>query len=119
MQLLLNNCRRRDHYRLYGSNAYYDLNLSGRQGRMATDVVAGNQCVVATPTNGDDDVIEFKWFRFSHEERLPDENGVEVRVLFGDLIRSEHLNRAKATNTEPYSKFFNVQGYFKRQSVIR
>ena len=49
----------------------------------------------ATPTNGDDDVIEFKWFRFSHEERCPNENGVEVRVLFGDLIRSERINRAK------------------------
>ena len=118
MSLLLNNCRRRDHCRLYGSNAFYDLNLTGLQARMATDIVAGNECVVATPTNGDD-IIEFKWFRFSHEERRPDENGVEVRVLFGDLIRSEHLDRAKATETEPYSKFFNVKGDFKQQSVIR
>ena len=118
LPLLLNNRRRRDHPKLYGSNAFYDLDLSGPQAMMALDLGAGDECVVATPAN-DDNVIEFNWFRFSHEDRRPNENGVEVRVLFGEFLRSEQLDRTKATETEPYSKFFNVRGHFKRPSVIK
>ena len=118
MALLLNNCRRRNHAKLYGPNAFYDLDLAGRQAGMAIDVAAGDACVVAAPANGDN-VIEFSWFRFSNEERRPDEHGVEVRVLFGVFVGSEQLDRTTATETEPYSRFFNVKGDFKQQSVIR
>ena len=117
MAWLLNNVHRRDHAKRHGPNAFYDLNLAGGQATKAIDIASGDACVVATPANGGN-VIEFNWFRFSNEERRTEENGVAVRVFFGVLIGSEQLDRTKATETEPYSKFFNVKGDFKQQSVI-
>lgn len=119
MPFLFNNCRARDHATLYGVDAFYDLYCTGKQAAMAADIAPGDQCIVATTAaNGD---IEFGWFSFSHEELLPapDEPGTKVRVLFGRRIRSETMPRSKAVRTEPYSVFFNVNGHFKRPSVIR
>ncbi|MGA2260179.1 MAG: hypothetical protein ABSH28_01950 [Acidobacteriota bacterium] len=119
MPIFFNNCRSRDHATLYGSDAFYDLYLTGKQAAMATDLVPGDECVVATTApNGE---IEFVWFTFTHDEILlaPDEPGTGVRVLFGKWIRSETMPKAKAVKTIPYSVFFNVNGHFKRPSVIR
>lgn len=83
---------------------------------MATDLGGGDECVVATPDPLGD--IDFRWFAFSHEQVLPAEEGTKVRVLFGKWLRSEKLTKIDAAATEPYSIFFNVNGHFKRQSVI-
>ena len=84
---------------------------------MATNLQLGEECVVATPAEDDD--IMFGWFRFTHEAVMPAEDGVGVRVLFGEFLRSETLCRDEAIATEPYSVFFNVNGHFKRPSVVR
>ena len=75
----------------------------------------GDQCVVATPARGNE--IVFSWFAFQREEEAQDE-GVPVRVFFGEFLRSERLDRTEATETAPYSNFFNINGHFKRQSVL-
>ena len=116
MPVFFNNCRRRDHAGLFGAGAFYDLNQHGLQAKMATNLTPGDECVVATPA--EDGNIVFGWFRFSHESVMPVEGGVGVRVLFGEFIRSVTLCRDEAISTEPYSVFFNVNGHFKRPSVI-
>ena len=116
-RVFLNNRDRRKHAVIYGANAFYDLNLAGRQATMAMDLKAGDECVVATPAHSGN-LIVFSWFRFSREEVLPDENGTQTRVLFGDFLRSQEIDKARAAETEPYSMFFNVNGHFKRRSVV-
>ena len=118
MCFFFNNCRTRNHAALYPAGAFYDLYRTGQQANMATDLKPRDKCVVATPADGGD--INFSWFSFTHERvmDMPDELGTKVRVLFGKLIRSECLLKAEAAGCEPYSVFFNVNGHFKRPSVI-
>ena len=114
-----NNCRSRDHAALYGNGAFFDLYPIGSiQGGMAANISSGDECVVAT--TAPDRMIVFGWFIFTEEKILPvpDEPGTMGRVQFGKLIRSETLPKAKAAKTSPYSVFFNVNGHFKRPSVI-
>jgi len=117
MAVFFNNCRRRDHLGLFGTGSFYDLNRIGAQAKMAIDLQHGDECVVATPD--EDGNITFNWFAFSHVKFMPDEHDVEVRVLFGDRLRSETLSRDDAIATEPYSVFFNINGHFKRPSVVK
>lgn len=117
--MLFNNCRSRPHVDLFGSDAFYDLNQFGAQANMATDLISGQHCCVATPTeNGE---IEFGWYRFSREELMPDPHELDqiVRVFIGEWLGSETLSRDEAIETEPYADFFNVNGHFKRPSAIR
>ena len=89
-----------------------------KRAEMATNLMPDDECVVATTApNGE---ITFGWFTFTHGESLPmpDEPGTRVRVLFGRWIRSETMPKSKAAKTTPYSVFFNVNGNFKRPSVI-
>ena len=116
LPVFFNNCRGRKHSELYEGEAFYDLNLTGHHATLATDLRKGDKCVVATPDSSS--VIDFSWFAFSHESILVDEHGTNCRVFFGEWLRSEQLPKIKATQTEPYSVFFNVKGHFKRQSVI-
>ena len=116
MPVFFNNCQGRKHSELYGDEAYYDLNLTGLHATMATNLRKRDQCVVATPDSPY--VIKFSWFAFSHELVLPDEDGIDCRVFFGEFLRSEKLPKTKAAETEPYSIFFNVNGHFKRQPVF-
>jgi hypothetical protein len=119
MRIFFNNCRARNHAALFPAGAVYDLYLTGRQANMATDLKSGDECVVATPVVGGD--IDFSWFSFTHERvmDMPDKPGTKVRVLFGKLIRSECFPKAEATESELYSVLFNVNGHFKRSSVIQ
>jgi hypothetical protein len=121
--MLFNNSRCRPHSQLFGAGAFYDLNQYGRQANMATDLEPGQHCCVATPAEGDD--IVFAWYCFSGERQVqdpaprPDAPTTTVRVLFGEWLGSETLPRADAVTTAPYAAFFNVNGHFKRPSVIR
>lgn len=117
--MLFNNCRSRPHAQLYGAGAFYDLNRYGLQAHMASDLVPGQHCCVATPAAGNE--IEFAWYCFSHEQKMHDADDPKslLRVFFGEWLGSETLPRAKAIGTEPYAQFFNVNGHFKRRSAIR
>jgi hypothetical protein len=119
MRFFFNNCHARNHAALYPAGAFYDLYQVGRQANMATDLKSGDECVVATPVVGGD--IDFSWFSFTHERimDMPDKPGTKVRVLFGNLIRSECLPKAEAVGSELYLVLFNVNGHFKRPSVIQ
>ena len=100
MCFFFNNCHARNHAVLYPAGAFYDLYQVGRQANMATNLRPGDECVVATPAEGED--IDFSWFSFTHERvmHMPDEPGTRVWVLFGKLIRSDHLPKAEAAGRE-------------------
>lgn len=86
---------------------------------MATDVVTGQKCVVASyDDNGD---VVFDWYIFEKEtlETNPDDRKHKVRVFHGKRLKSETLTKQKAAKTKPYSTFFNILGHFKRPSVIK
>ena len=59
----LSNCNRRQHARMYGPGAFYDLDVEGHQAKLATDISKGQKCIVATPTNPkkNRDIV-FEWF---------------------------------------------------------
>ncbi len=119
MTVFFNNCRGRDHARLFGPTAFYDLNTTGLQAKMATNLTAGQECVVASY----DDIgrVVFNWYVLSKEtvEPDPDEPQTKVRVFRGKLLKSEQMSKGKAAKTKPYSVFFNVRGDFKRPSVVK
>lgn len=91
----------------------------GSQGSATSHLSSlGNECVVATYARGDRSRVIFNWFAFSYEDELRGEHGTKFRVFFGEYLRSEEVDRAKAAETDPYRIFFNVGGHFKRMSVI-
>jgi hypothetical protein len=118
MPVFFNNCRCRPHTGLFGPSAFYDLNTTGKQAEMATDLKPGEECIVAAY---DDGGVVFKWFSLQRKKLMPDpeEPGTKVRVFYGKMIKSKYLSKAKAAKTKPYSIFFNIDGNFKRPSVIK
>jgi hypothetical protein len=73
-------------------------------------------CIVATTAK--DKHITFSWFSFLHEEIKPDDTGVTCRIFYGKFIKSDNYLKMDAAQTKPYAAFFDINGNFKRQSVI-
>ena len=114
----MNNCRQRDHRTIYANDdAFYDLATIGPQAEQATNIRAGDTCVVATLA---DEVgqITFTSFLFVREDIRRDTTGTLQRVLFGTKMESDTISKTGASQGI-YSAFFNKSGQFKRQSVIQ
>jgi len=51
--MYFNNCRKRNHVQLYGANAFFDLETTGPQAKVAhrlnNDLSINDECIVATP----------------------------------------------------------------------
>jgi hypothetical protein len=118
MVYFFNNCRRRDHVALHGHSAFYDLNHQGYHATQANDLKAGDKCLVAPPTQGGG-VIRFGWYEFERESVLTADDGARYRVFFGRHLESLEMPRSQAVSKEPFNHFFNVNGDFKRRSVLR
>jgi hypothetical protein len=106
---------------MYGSGAFFDLDATGHQtkvaDRLANDLAVGETCVVASlDITGN---ITFDWYKFSHEIIKPDDKHVQCHAYFGEHFKTEKLPRDNARCDAIYSKFFNVNGHFKRPSVLR
>lgn len=117
MIVYLNNCKRYEHEKIYGSGAFYDLNTVGFQATQANNLSVGQQCIVATPKN--DGQIVFSWYSFLRESVKPDDTGTPWRVFFGKFIKSDKLSKGAAARNGLYSQFFDKNGNFKRRSVIQ
>ncbi len=121
-RVFFNNCRAREHVALYGTDAFFDLDDWGQQAGMARSIQIGQECVVATPvpgTNGTE--IEFSHFRLSKVTREPNPTDPQrrvCRVFRGVFIRSVRHPKAVAAKKQPYTRFFNRLGHFKRPSVV-
>jgi hypothetical protein len=120
-----NNCRGREHSRMYGVGAFYDLGMTGFQAKKAADFGIGDKCVVATRSQANDGEIEFTWFKCTRVETikqtmLPEEAdyGTVNRVFFGKALKTETLSKAAAACHKDYAPFFDRNGNFKRQSAI-
>jgi hypothetical protein len=74
-----NNCHARDHAKIYGSGAFYDLNTTGFQATKAKNLPVGERCIVATPSK--DGKILFAHFSFVSELVRQDDTGRPYRVF--------------------------------------
>lgn len=105
---LFNNCRDRKHPALYGPNAFFDLETTGYQAkvanRLANDLVPGEDCVVATlDITGD---VTFDWYRFSRALVRPDpERNVDCHAYYGEHVDAETLSRTEAIRHRVYGQF--------------
>ena len=111
-----NNCNNRDHVALFGSGAFFDLGISGRQGGQARNLPQGQPCVVVERASEQE--MEFSWYSFKYEARLPDEKKGPDRVFFGTFLASEMLPKAKAARSKRYSALFKTNGALKNGSVF-
>lgn len=117
MIVYFNNCHGRDHARMYGNGAFYDLDTVGLQATKINYLSVGQHCIVATPTK--DSQIVFSWFSFLHETVMPDDKGIPCRVFFGRFMKSDIRSKGDAAQEGFYSTFFDKNGNFKRISVIQ
>jgi hypothetical protein len=101
---------------MFGTGAFFDLNITGHQATLANDVPAGEQCVVASVAP--DGRVKFDWYRFTREKIERDDAGESFRVFFGKPIKSEVLTRRAAIRDGLYSRFFDKLGRFKQRSVL-
>jgi hypothetical protein len=115
----LSNCKGRQHARMYGGGAFYDLDVEGHQAKLATDISKGEKCVVATPKKNRE--IAFEWFVLARIViKRDDERDVLCRVFFGDRIDEETLSKGDAARHPLYRIFFDKNGGFKHgHSVLR
>jgi hypothetical protein len=125
-RMLFNNSRKRNHVKLYGNDAFFDLETSGPQAkvadRLATELTVGETCVVATPDIQYDTAsdVTFDTYRFSRGAVKRDrERNVPCHAYFGKLSKTETMSRREAMKHPVYSQFFNINGHFKRPSVMR
>lgn len=112
-----NNCHNRDHVALFGTGAFFDLGISGRQGTQARNLQPGQPCVVAEWAT--DRLLRFDWYAFRYEALLPDEHGAPDRVFFGRLFASQELPKEDAARSERYAALFRSKGHLKIGSVFR
>src|ERR1043165_6488090 len=107
--MYFNNCHKRNHVRLYGKEAFFDLETTGPQAevasRLANELSVGDKCIVATPDiEGDTSCdITFDSYRFLRHVVMPDpDRNVRCHAYFGKLIKTETMSRAEAIEHPVY-----------------
>ena len=102
----LSNCNRRQHARMYGPGAFYDLDVEGHQAKLAKDISKGQKCVVATPKNRSKNQnrdIAFEWFVLA---RIAIKRDVERDVLCRGVLLGSYAGRnAKQGKTRRAIRF--------------
>ena len=117
MLYLLNNAHGYEHSEEYDDrNAFYDLELSGYQANFAFE--EGIECIVATlDSHGNVDFVHFVFlYQSTH---TVNSDGKEYRILFGRKLDCKRLTKIESARTEPYKSLFDINGNFKRRSVIQ
>jgi len=113
-----NNVNARNYPSIYGiADAFYDLDTTGSQANLATTLIPGDTCIVATAMgNGH---VKFTRFKLERVEMRADERGMTERVFCGSALQSETLSKIDAALDGLYSVFFDKNGNFKHQSVLQ
>ncbi len=111
-----NNCQNRDHAKLFGADAFYDLSTSGVQASAIHDIQPQDYCWVASQEDGEN--ITFSLYKFTGSRFALDSEGNSCRVLCGAFQRKESMPKTEASGNKYYSPFFDKNGNFKRQSVL-
>lgn len=113
------NCGNRDHKRLFGADAFFDLGVDGSQATMAKHLRPGDTCIVARYANRSRDTVTLSWISYTHETRQSDDEGIPQRVLHGTLQKMESLSKIAAAADLRYKQMFAKNGAFKRRSVLQ
>ena len=117
MPYYLNNCNNRDHVKLFGPDAFYDLYTDGTQQQdwARAKMRSGDWCVVANEAKPG--LIRFAWYKFK-ESRFENDGQCPVRVLYGVFEKEESMSKAEAFANSYYKPFFNKNGHFLQRSII-
>lgn len=117
MTVFLLNNHNRDHKKLFGPDAFYDLDTDKSQANKVHMFHKDDYCVVLDePRKG---CVVLKWYRFKGFRPAIDEaNRKQVRVLFGPFIKQESMTKEQAFQHSTYNKFFKATGDFKQGSVF-
>ncbi|HEY0489844.1 MAG TPA: hypothetical protein VGD30_10060 [Telluria sp.] len=113
------NCGNRDHERLFGTGAFFDLGTNGTQAAMAQNLRPGDTCIVARYANKARTVVYLQRYNFTHETKQTDDKGIPQRVLHGTLQGAESLSKSDAAADARYQYMFAKNGAFKRRSVLQ
>ena len=122
MPVYMINLNGRDHERIYGRQAFFDLDQFGRQASMLPNIQPQEECLVASYKDkgaGKNRMVVFKTYIFKREAACSSEDvSVSCRVFFGELTRTITMRKSAAILAPLYAPFFNKVGNFKRRSVV-
>lgn len=119
MRAHMNNLHGRNHEQIYGSGAFFDLDLVGRQATMVVGLSPMSECVVASYADKKRPTVVLKTFHLLREAVCPSEKpGESCRVFFGRLIKEVRMTKMEARIMPEYAAFFNKRGDFKRPSAF-
>lgn len=116
--MFFSNLANRNYQNLYGADAFYDLETSGYQAGLATNLRSGDLCVVARYEDPGKTTVRFAWYRFDRETCETDDQGKAQRVLRGELKTTEILRKTEAAADPRYNRMFDKLGLFKQAPVI-
>jgi hypothetical protein len=112
------NCGNRDHERLFGPGAFFDLGVNGKQSTMAQNLLPGDTCIVARYADKNRTIVKLTWYSYTHDTTQTDDKGTPQRVLHGILNKVESLKKSDAAADARYLNMFAKNGSFKRRSVL-
>lgn len=122
--IYLNNCRGYDYFDRYGwEDAFYDLNIEGRQANQAANLQVGQECLVATVELSRLPLLKrpvrFSRHSFRREKRRFGPRHEMLRVLRGDHIGSDVVLPQGGAAADPrFEMFFNKKSHFRQKAVI-
>jgi len=113
----LNNCQLRRHSEIFNNeNAIFDLTIPSVGFDAFTGVKFGSVVIVANKIS--DSEIVFKTCRYTAKKIMDDDIGDRCLVLLGDVINEEILTKIEAARHKLHKHYFDVNGNFKRASVL-
>jgi hypothetical protein len=123
MLVYLNNLNKRPHKSIFKSQeAFFDLNLKGRQAAMLQDIRPQQKCIVASykdTARGKGSVVVFENVVFQREATCQSkEDGVSYRVFFGEIVNAVEISKLAAAKDPLYAPYFNNLGHFKRLAAF-
>lgn len=124
MLVYMLNVHRRNHQRIYGPGAFFDLNQDGQQATLLLNIHPQQECLVVSYSEArgqrKDPEVEFSTYLFERAEPLESEEaGVFCRVFFGSKKSSVTMSKGTAIKTPIYAPFFSKIGHFKQRSVVK
>jgi hypothetical protein len=113
----LNNCQLRPHSEIFNEEyAIFDLSVPSVGFDAFTGVKFGSIVIVANKIS--DSEIVFKTCRYTAKKLMDDNIGIRCLVLLGDVMNEEVLAKSEAAKHKLYKNYFDVNGNFKRASVL-
>ncbi len=124
MLVYMLNVHRRNHQKIYGPGAFFDLNQDGQQANLLLDIRPQQECLVVSYSEAKgqrkDPEVEFSTYLFERAELLESEDaGVFCRVFFGSIKSSLTMSKSTAIKMPIYAPFFSKIGHFKQRSVVK